>query len=137
MYAYQLGSHDIHGRAEHCIHIYNVHGMARLHAKIALLQGIVTTLVSQVQCSAELPSKRLGQSGTVSLDGLQALAQDQLRALRQMCAAAFGDDAPHVEVYDGDTIRVNSLNPVLFTLYTLCMHTRPMRLTRSSALCVQ
>ena len=37
---------------------------------------------------------------------MQALAQDQLRALRHMCAAAFGDDAPHVEVYDGDTIRV-------------------------------
>ncbi|KAL3163301.1 hypothetical protein ABBQ32_009693 [Trebouxia sp. C0010 RCD-2024] len=35
----------------------------------------------------------------------KALAQDQLRALRQMCAAAFGDDAPHVEVYDGDTVR--------------------------------
>lgn len=42
----------------------------------------------------------------VTEDGLQALAQDQLRALRQMCAAAFGDDAPHVEVYDGDTVRV-------------------------------
>lgn len=40
------------------------------------------------------------------MHGLQALAQDQLRALRQMCAAAFGDDAPHVEVYDGDTTRV-------------------------------
>ena len=37
---------------------------------------------------------------------VQALAQDQLRALRHMCAAAFGDDAPHVEVYDGDTVRV-------------------------------
>ncbi|KAL0027014.1 hypothetical protein WJX79_008750 [Trebouxia sp. C0005] len=33
----------------------------------------------------------------------KALAQDQLRALRQMCSAAFGNDAPHVEVYDGDT----------------------------------
>ena len=37
---------------------------------------------------------------------MQALAQDQLRALRQMCEAAFGDQAPYVEVYDGDTIRV-------------------------------
>lgn len=37
---------------------------------------------------------------------VQALAQDQLRALRQMCEAAFGDQAPCVEVYDGDTIRV-------------------------------
>ena len=42
----------------------------------------------------------------ISAYDLQALAQDQLRALRQMCAAAFGDDAPHVEVYDGDTVRV-------------------------------
>ena len=41
---------------------------------------------------------------------MQALAQDQLRALRQMCAAAFGDDAPHVEVYDGDTGRVRPQN---------------------------
>ena len=39
---------------------------------------------------------------------MQALAQDQLRALRQMCSAAFGDDAPHVEVYDGDTSQVSS-----------------------------
>ena len=37
---------------------------------------------------------------------MQALAQDQLRALRQMCSAAFGDDAPHVDVYDGDTSQV-------------------------------
>ena len=41
---------------------------------------------------------------------LQALAQDQLRALRQMCSAAFGDDAPHVEVYDGDTSQVSFSN---------------------------
>ena len=40
---------------------------------------------------------------------VQALAQDQLRALRQMCEAAFGDQAPYVEVYDGDTIRVRCL----------------------------
>ena len=30
-------------------------------------------------------------------------AQDQLRALREMCFAAFGDKCPHVDVYDGDT----------------------------------
>ena len=65
-----------------------------------------TSLVSQVQCSTELLRKHLWQSRKASFNGLQALAQDQLRALRQMCAAAFGDDAPHVEVYDGDTIRV-------------------------------
>ncbi|GMH38722.1 hypothetical protein BSKO_06606 [Bryopsis sp. KO-2023] len=33
----------------------------------------------------------------------KALAQDQLRALRGFCTAAFGDSAPCVEVYDGDT----------------------------------
>eukprot|EP00891_Asterochloris_glomerata_P009914 jgi/Astpho2/9914/e_gw1.00152.3.1_t len=33
----------------------------------------------------------------------KALAQDQLRALRIMCEAAFGKKAPGVEVYDGDT----------------------------------
>ncbi len=27
-----------------------------------------------------------------------------------MCSAAFGDDAPHVEVYDGDTSQVSFLN---------------------------
>ena len=37
---------------------------------------------------------------------LQALAQDQLRALRIMCEAAFGKKAPGVEVYDGDTAQV-------------------------------
>ena len=39
---------------------------------------------------------------------MQALAQDQMRALHQMCSAAFGDDAPRVEVYDGDTSQVSS-----------------------------
>jgi len=29
--------------------------------------------------------------------------QDQLRVLRELCAAAFGARAPGVEVYDGDT----------------------------------
>ncbi|WIA32171.1 hypothetical protein OEZ86_003020 [Tetradesmus obliquus] len=33
----------------------------------------------------------------------KALAQDQLRVLRQLMADAFGADAPCVEVYDGDT----------------------------------
>ena len=33
----------------------------------------------------------------------KALAQDQLRALRELCAAAFGDAAPRVAVFDGDT----------------------------------
>ena len=33
----------------------------------------------------------------------KALAQDQLRALRGYCTAAFGDRAPCVDIYDGDT----------------------------------
>ncbi|RMZ52676.1 hypothetical protein APUTEX25_000795, partial [Auxenochlorella protothecoides] len=33
----------------------------------------------------------------------KALAQDQLRALRTLCQRVFGDAAPAVEVYDGDT----------------------------------
>jgi DEAD/DEAH box helicase domain-containing protein len=34
----------------------------------------------------------------------KALAQDQLRALRELCAAAFGqEDGPAIDVYDGDT----------------------------------
>jgi DEAD/DEAH box helicase domain-containing protein len=33
----------------------------------------------------------------------KALAQDQLRALRALCAAAFGAAAPRVDIYDGDT----------------------------------
>ncbi|WIA12038.1 hypothetical protein OEZ85_012117 [Tetradesmus obliquus] len=33
----------------------------------------------------------------------KALAQDQLRVLRQLMADAFGADAPCVQVYDGDT----------------------------------
>ena len=32
--------------------------------------------------------------------------QDQMRALREMCFAAFGDKCPHVDVYDGDTAKV-------------------------------
>ena len=33
----------------------------------------------------------------------KALAQDQLRALRRLCAAALGPTGPSVDVYDGDT----------------------------------
>jgi DEAD/DEAH box helicase domain-containing protein len=33
----------------------------------------------------------------------KALAQDQLRVLRQLLCDAFGPDAPSVDVYDGDT----------------------------------
>jgi ATP-dependent helicase YprA (DUF1998 family) len=33
----------------------------------------------------------------------KALAQDQLRALRALCDAAFGGAAPRVDIYDGDT----------------------------------
>lgn len=108
--AFQAGLHgNYHTHGQHLP--YKLHGMASRHAKFPPLQRVVTSLVSQVQCRTELPSKHLWQSSTVCFSGLQALAQDQLRALRQMCAAAFGEDAPHVEVYDGDTIRVNTLNP--------------------------
>ena len=36
----------------------------------------------------------------------KALAQDQLRATRELCGLAFGADAPSVEIYDGDTDKV-------------------------------
>lgn len=36
----------------------------------------------------------------------KALAQDQLRALREAVAAAFPDDPPAADVYDGDTPQV-------------------------------
>ena len=36
----------------------------------------------------------------------KALAQDQLRALRELCEATFGEHAPHVDIYDGDTAKV-------------------------------
>ena len=36
----------------------------------------------------------------------KALAQDQLRALRELCEATFGERAPHVDIYDGDTAKV-------------------------------
>ena len=42
----------------------------------------------------------------------KALAQDQLRAMRELCAAAFGDAAPGVEVYDGDTPQVECPLPL-------------------------
>ncbi len=35
--------------------------------------------------------------------------QDQRRALQEMCQAAFGDQAPAVDVYDGDTAKVGLL----------------------------
>jgi Rad3-related DNA helicase len=35
------------------------------------------------------------------------VAQDQLRAMRQLLEAAFGDDRPFVDVYDGDTPKVS------------------------------
>ena len=33
----------------------------------------------------------------------KALAQDQLRALRELCDWTFGKKAPFVDIYDGDT----------------------------------
>ncbi len=36
----------------------------------------------------------------------KALAQDQLRALRELCDWTFGKDAPYVDIYDGDTPKV-------------------------------
>ena len=45
----------------------------------------------------------------------KALAQDQLRALKEYLAAAFGERAPCVEIYDGDTPMVRappSLKPL-------------------------
>lgn len=42
----------------------------------------------------------------------KALAQDQLRALKELCAAAFGDKAPCIDIYDGDTPQVGCGNPL-------------------------
>ena len=39
----------------------------------------------------------------------KALAQDQLQILRHLCQLTFGDAAPHVDVYDGDTPQVCGL----------------------------
>ena len=36
----------------------------------------------------------------------KALAQDQLRALRELCDSTFGERAPCIDIYDGDTARV-------------------------------
>ena len=36
----------------------------------------------------------------------KALAQDQLRALRELCESTFGERAPCIDIYDGDTARV-------------------------------
>ncbi len=38
----------------------------------------------------------------------KALAQDQLRALREFCAAAFSERAPAIDIYDGDTPMVRA-----------------------------
>jgi ATP-dependent helicase YprA (DUF1998 family) len=45
----------------------------------------------------------------------KALAQDQLRALRELCTATFGARAPAVDVYDGDTAMVR-VPAALFSL---------------------
>eukprot|EP00884_Botryococcus_braunii_P004307 jgi/Botrbrau1/13878/Bobra.0056s0110.1 len=37
----------------------------------------------------------------------KALAQDQLRALRELCARVFGDASPRIDVYDGDTAKAD------------------------------
>lgn len=58
----------------------------------------------------------------------KALAQDQLRALKEFCAAAFGSKAPSMDIYDGDTPMV-ILTASSWSRYcnshgagTLCMH---------------
>ena len=38
----------------------------------------------------------------------KALAQDQLRALRELCDSTFGKRAPFVDIYDGDTPKVSN-----------------------------
>ena len=38
--------------------------------------------------------------------------QDQLRAMQQLLEAAFGDDRPFVDVYDGDTPKVRPPPPL-------------------------
>ena len=43
----------------------------------------------------------------------KALAQDQLRALRELMCAALGPSAPAVDVYDGDTPQVAHSPPWL------------------------
>lgn len=42
--------------------------------------------------------------------------QDQLRAMRQLLEAAFGEDRPFVDVYDGDTpkVRPPPVSPAAF-----------------------
>lgn len=47
----------------------------------------------------------------------KALAQDQLRALRELCAAAFGSKAPAIDIYDGDTPQVTTQQGA-----SVCMH---------------
>ena len=38
----------------------------------------------------------------------KALAQDQLRALRELCDWTFGEQAPSVDIYDGDTPKAST-----------------------------
>ena len=38
----------------------------------------------------------------------KALAQDQLRALRELCDWTFGEGAPFVDIYDGDTPKAST-----------------------------
>ena len=45
--------------------------------------------------------------------GVLMVAQDQLRAMRELVQAAFGDDRPHVDVYDGDSPQVSHAGSLL------------------------
>lgn len=58
----------------------------------------------------------------------KALAQDQLRALRELCTATFGSKAPSIDIYDGDTPQVRlwikedaACEPSVFLHLLLCM----------------
>ena len=52
--------------------------------------------------------------------------QDQLRAMRQLMEAAFGEDRPFVDVYDGDTpkARPPPMPPhvILYVAYPMYEH---------------
>jgi hypothetical protein len=52
--------------------------------------------------------------------------QDQLRAMRQLMEAAFGEDRPFVDVYDGDTPKVRQPptqpNVILCVVYLMYEH---------------
>ena len=60
-----------------------------------------------LHCTRSCPSLQDRGACALLMFPTKALAQDQLRALREACAAAFGSGGeqavPHVEVYDGDT----------------------------------